>query len=79
MANTQNGFGTRNRPKKLETTSQIVRRRRLQKALMKSERAEKELKALGVSFGSPTPPPAPRPKKKDNAFKRFGQWLTQRG
>lgn len=75
MSNTQNDFGSRNRPPRLETTSQIMRRQRLNKALRKADRAEKSLKSLGITAQAP-----PRPRqKKDSFLKRIGKWLFQRG
>ena len=76
MANTQNEFGSRNRPARLETASQIVRRQRLNKALRKADRAEKSLKNLGITAQSPPQPPRPR---KDSAVKRFAKWLFRKG
>ena len=76
MANTQNDFGSRNRPARLETTSQIVRRQRLNKAVKKAVRAQKNLKDLGIDAQSPPQPPRP---KKDNAVKRFAKWLFRKG
>ena len=76
MANTQNEFGSRNRPARLETTSQIVRRQRLNKAFRKADRAEKQLKKLGVGTALPQ---QTQPQKRDNIFVRFFKWLFRKG
>lgn len=82
MSNIQNGFGTRNRPANLETASQIVRRRRLNKALRKARQAERDMKKLGITAPKhkTLQQSSPRPKKKKvGVLKRFGQWLTRKG
>ena len=53
MANKQNAFGSRRRPKSLETTGQIIRRERLNKALKHAHRSEKGLKKLGIIANQP--------------------------